>query len=108
MTSAYRFPDYQVAGGDADTTIFLLHGAYGSKDYYRYEIETLARAGYRVVAWDAPGYGISPLPEGGLNIERMVALFCLPLIFISLLSANAGSVNNLVAISSPITAILVP
>ncbi len=71
MTSAYRFPDYQVAGGDADTTIFLLHGAYGSKDYYRYEIETLARAGYRVVAWDAPGYGISPLPEGGLNIERM-------------------------------------
>lgn len=71
MTDAYRFPDYQVAGGDADTTIFLLHGAYGSKDYYRYEIETLVRAGLRVVAWDAPGYGISPLPEGGLNIERM-------------------------------------
>jgi hypothetical protein len=23
----YRFPDYQVAGGDADTTIFLFHGA---------------------------------------------------------------------------------
>jgi 3-oxoadipate enol-lactonase len=65
---SYRFPDYQVAG-DGPTTVFLLHGAYGSKDYFRYEIETLARAGLRVVVWDAPGYGISPLPEGGLTIE---------------------------------------
>lgn len=71
MPSAYRFPDYQVAGGDADTTVYLLHGAYGSKDYFRYEIETLVRAGYRVVAWDAPGYGISPLPAEGLDIERL-------------------------------------
>lgn len=70
MTTAYRFPDYQVAGA-GDTTVFLLHGAYGSKDYFRHEIETLVRAGLRVVAWDAPGYGISPLPEGGLNIEGL-------------------------------------
>ncbi|MBL8376315.1 MAG: alpha/beta fold hydrolase [Burkholderiales bacterium] len=66
----YRFPDYQVAG-DADSTVFLLHGAYGAKDYFRAEIETLVRAGYRVVAWDAPGYGISPLPQGGLSIEGL-------------------------------------
>lgn len=66
----YRFPDYQVAGG-GDTTVFLLHGAYGSKDYFRPEIETLVRAGYRVVAWDAPGYGISPLPPSGLSIEGL-------------------------------------
>lgn len=66
----YRFPDYQVAG-DGDTTVFLLHGAYGSKDYFRAEIATLVDAGYRVVAWDAPGYGISPLPEGGLRIEGL-------------------------------------
>ena len=70
MNAPYRFPDYQVAG-DASTTVFLLHGAYGSKDYFRSEIETLVRAGLRVVAWDAPGYGISPLPEGGLDIERL-------------------------------------
>jgi len=71
MTSAsYRFPDYQVAGAD-NTTVFLLHGAYGSKDYFRHEVQTLVRAGLRVVAWDAPGYGISPLPEGGLSIERL-------------------------------------
>lgn len=68
--SPYRFPDYQVAG-DGDTTIYLLHGAYGAKDYFRAEIETLVAAGYRVVAWDAPGYGISPLPEGGLRIEGL-------------------------------------
>ena len=66
MPSAYRFPDYQVSGA-GDTTVFLLHGAYGAKDYFRYEIETLVRAGLRVVAWDAPGYGLSPLPEGGLD-----------------------------------------
>lgn len=70
MHSPYRFPDYQVAGA-GDTTVFLLHGAYGAKDYFRHEIATLVRAGLRVVAWDAPGYGISPLPEGGLTIERL-------------------------------------
>lgn len=70
MTTSYRFPDYQVAG-DGDTTVFLLHGAYGSKDYFRHEIRTLVDAGLRVVAWDAPGYGISPLPDGGLSIEQL-------------------------------------
>jgi pimeloyl-ACP methyl ester carboxylesterase len=70
MNDHSRMPDYQVAG-DANTTVFLLHGAYGSKDYFRHEIETLVRAGLRVVAWDAPGYGISPLPEGGLSIEGL-------------------------------------
>jgi 3-oxoadipate enol-lactonase len=70
MVKHHRIPDHQVAG-DSTTTVFLLHGAYGSKDYFRYEIETLVRAGLRVVAWDAPGYGISPLPEGGLSIEGL-------------------------------------
>ncbi len=57
-----KLPDYMVCG-DADTTVYLLHGAYGSKEYWRYTAKELCRAGYRVVAWDAPGYGISPLPE---------------------------------------------
>lgn len=70
MAIRSRIPDFQVAG-DSDTTVFLLHGAYGSKDYFRPEIETLVRAGLRVVAWDAPGYGLSALPEGGLRIEAM-------------------------------------
>jgi len=65
-----RIPDFQVAG-DSDTTVFLFHGAYGSKDYFRAEIETLVRAGLRVVAWDAPGYGLSALPAEGLSIEGL-------------------------------------
>ena len=57
-----RMPDYQVTG-DGKVTIFLLHGIYGAKDYWRYQTERLVARGYRVVAWDAPGYGLSPLPD---------------------------------------------
>lgn len=57
-----NLPDYQVSG-HGDTTIYLLHGAYGNKEYWRFTVRELTRAGYRVVAWDAPGYGISPVPS---------------------------------------------
>jgi 3-oxoadipate enol-lactonase len=49
--------------GSGSTTVFLLHGMYGAKEYWAYEAERLVALGYRVVAWDAPGYGTSPLPE---------------------------------------------
>jgi len=55
-------PDYQVSG-EGTVTVFLLHGIYGSKEYWRYVTERLIARGYRVVAWDAPGYGLSPLPD---------------------------------------------
>jgi len=70
MTDA-RCPDHLVAG-DGTTSVFLLHGGYGSKDYWRPEIETLVKSGFRVVAWDAPGYGISPLPET-FSIDSLAA-----------------------------------
>ena len=57
-----RLPDYTVTGG-GKVTVFLLHGIYGSKEYWRYQTERLVARGYRVVAWDAPGYGLSPLPD---------------------------------------------
>jgi pimeloyl-ACP methyl ester carboxylesterase len=60
-------PDYAVAnphGLPNGTTIFLLHGAFGAKEYWRAQVNALAQAGCRVVAWDCPGYGLSPLPEG--------------------------------------------
>src|SRR5215510_2547811 len=57
-----RMPDYTVSG-DGKVTVFLLHGIYGSKEYWRPQTERLVARGYRVVAWDAPGYGISPLPD---------------------------------------------
>ena len=55
-------PDFQVTG-EGRTTVFLLHGIYGSKEYWRFQVERLVARGYRVVAWDAPGYGLSPLPD---------------------------------------------
>lgn len=59
MTS---LPDYQVSG-NSDHTVFLLHGLFGSKDYWRYHSQRLVEQGFRVVAWDAPGYGSSALPD---------------------------------------------
>ncbi|WP_204114508.1 alpha/beta fold hydrolase [Shimia biformata] len=56
-----RIPDHSVSG-TGDTTVFLLHGAFGAKEYWLRQIQSLTAAGYRVVAWDAPGYGVSPLP----------------------------------------------
>lgn len=54
-----RSPDYSVSG-NSDTTVFLLHGLYGAKEYWRFVTERLLHRGLRVVAWDAPGYGLSP------------------------------------------------
>src|SRR3546814_10319818 len=57
-----RLPDYSVTG-TGRVTVFLLHGAFGAKEYWRSQIGALSGAGYRVVAWDCPGYGFSPLPD---------------------------------------------
>lgn len=60
--SSHRLPDHSVTGHGQDR-IYLLHGAFGAKEYWRYQQMALSRAGYAVVAWDCPGYGLSPLPE---------------------------------------------
>jgi pimeloyl-ACP methyl ester carboxylesterase len=67
MSAGVPMPDHAVThphGRFNGTTVFLLHGAFGAKEYWRAQVLALARAGCRVVAWDAPGYGLSPLPEG--------------------------------------------
>jgi 3-oxoadipate enol-lactonase len=56
-----RVPDHQISG-DGPITVFLLNGVYGSKEMWRSLSERIVRRGYRAVAWDAPGYGTSPLP----------------------------------------------
>lgn len=61
-TKPVRIPDHSITG-DGSTTVYLFHGAYGSKEYWKFMIERLVTRGFRVVAWDAPGYGLSPLPE---------------------------------------------
>lgn len=70
---AYELPDYSVSG-EGDATVYLLHGAYGCKEYWRYTARALVAAGYRVVAWDAPGYGISAVPAAA-SIPEMARLF---------------------------------
>lgn len=65
-------PDFSLThaqGASSGVTVFLLHGAFGAKEYWRAQIQALAAAGHRVVAWDAPGYGLSPLPAD-FSIDR--------------------------------------
>jgi 3-oxoadipate enol-lactonase len=65
-------PDYAIhhpADGGCGTTVFLLHGAFGAKEYWRAQVAAFTQAGYRVVSWDAPGYGLSALPVP-LTLDR--------------------------------------
>jgi pimeloyl-ACP methyl ester carboxylesterase len=55
-------PAYESRGG-SDTAIFLLHGVGGGKALWAPQLDPLAAAGYRVVAWDMPGYGDSAMVE---------------------------------------------
>jgi 3-oxoadipate enol-lactonase len=58
-----NLPDHSIHNDNGKVTIFLLHGIYGAKEYWRPTTLRLIERGYRVVAMDAPGYGLSPLPE---------------------------------------------
>ena len=45
--------------GTGDTLVLLLHGIGGDRTVWPWQMKSLAAAGYRVVAWDMPGYGAS-------------------------------------------------
>ena len=45
--------------GQGDTAVFLLHGVGGGHSAWDGSLPLLAKAGYRAIAWDAPGYGQS-------------------------------------------------
>ncbi len=63
--SPVTLPDFAVhhpVGRANGTTVVLLHGAFGAKEYWRSQLQAFVQAGYRVVSWDAPGYGLSALP----------------------------------------------
>lgn len=62
MTTTRPVPDYSVTGA-GPVTIFMLHGAFGAKEYWRNQLQAFSDLGLRVVARDAPGYGCSPLPD---------------------------------------------
>lgn len=51
------------SGTSRDPAILLLHGVGSGAESWRDQLEELPRSGYRVIAWDQPGYGASdPLP----------------------------------------------
>lgn len=83
-----RLPDYSVTG-HGPVTLFLLHGAFGAKEYWRTQLHALSAAGYRVVAWDAPGYGASPLPDD-FGVESAAAACA------RLIDAQGGATNVIV------------
>ncbi|MCK0150864.1 alpha/beta hydrolase [Marivita sp. S6314] len=66
MTS--ELPHYRISGS-GEKTLFVLHGAYGDGRYFEDFADHIAKAGYRVVVWDCPGYGTSA-PVEPATIER--------------------------------------
>ena len=53
-----RVPSYSSLG--AGPLVVLLHGAGGGFRSFAPQVETLASLGFRAVAWNMPGYGLSP------------------------------------------------
>jgi len=59
-----------VERGSGRTAVVMLHGVGGGKEAFAPQMQPLADAGYRAVAWDMPGYGesasIAPYDMPGL------------------------------------------
>lgn len=70
-----RIPNYASLG--AGPVVLFLHGIGGGHLAFAPQLETLAQAGFRAVAWDMPGYGhsdpIEPYTFKGLA-EKCIAL----------------------------------
>ncbi len=54
---------FYIERGSGDTAVFLLHGVGGGHRAFDATLPSLALAGYRAIAWDAPGYGASRAGE---------------------------------------------
>ncbi len=67
-------PTFSILG--SGPTVLMLHDADGGHLSFAPQVETLASAGYRAVAWDMPGYGHSaPVePYGFLGLARRCIL----------------------------------
>lgn len=50
--------------GEKDAPVMLLvHGLFGSTETWRYNVDGFVEDGYRVIAFDRPGFGLSDKPE---------------------------------------------
>ena len=69
-------PHFSALG--AGPTVLMLHGAAGGHRSFAPQIERYALEGYRAIAWDMPGYGLSaPVEPYGV---RGLAQSCIRLI----------------------------
>ena len=59
MTSALHPLPHFIERGTGHTAVLLLHGVGGGHRAFDATLPSLAKAGYRAIAWDAPGYGLS-------------------------------------------------
>ncbi|AJC19507.1 alpha/beta fold hydrolase [Pandoraea pulmonicola] len=52
-----------LVAGEGPLTLLLLHGIGGNRNVWPAQFEAFVASGYRVVAWDMPGYGESVMPS---------------------------------------------
>jgi 3-oxoadipate enol-lactonase len=60
---------YEDAGGGGAAVVFI-HGLGGSIETWRAQLAAVARAGFRVVAYDQRGAGLSEKPDGPYSAEQ--------------------------------------
>ena len=56
--------------------VLLIHGFPDSNYLWRHQIQALTKAGYRVIAPDLRGFGLSERPEGVEQYQLPLLLFC--------------------------------
>lgn len=60
--------DLNPAGG---RTLFLIHGWPGNHNLFEYQLNQFPKMGYRCVAMDCRGFGLSDKPWGGYDYDRL-------------------------------------
>jgi len=50
---------YEDKGDSAAPALLLVHGLFGSTETWRYNVDALVNADYRVITFDRPGFGLS-------------------------------------------------
>ncbi|MBS0508491.1 MAG: alpha/beta fold hydrolase [Proteobacteria bacterium] len=98
-------PTFSLLG--AGPTVLLLHDADGDHLSFAPQLETLAGAGYRAVAWDMPGYGrstpVEPYGFKGLAQRCLLLLDALECAEVTLVGHGFGAMLALeLALRAPL------
>jgi len=62
--------------GDGSEAVLFVHGVGGAWQNWLENLPAIAAAGYRVAAFDLPGFGSSPLPRTPITIPGLARLVC--------------------------------